>query len=147
MELDRGGSVQVGAWFEIGVELGQWAFDRRLTFESLLESRGALRPVADAEEGDAHVGEFSAFARAVRRDSDHGVVPMAARELAERRGVAWLGQGKFRGDEQLTGFQPRGVDALEKVFCGDAALAFLPGDDEGRAEGERAARQLRSRIR
>src|SRR5258708_37610664 len=125
MELHRGGGVQVGAWSESGVELGQRAVDRRLAFESPFESRGALRPVADAEEGDAHVGEFSAFARAVRRDSDHGVVPMAARELAERRGVAWLGQGKFRGDEQLTGVQRGGVEALEKVFCGDPALAFL----------------------
>src|SRR5439155_20417077 len=104
MEFHSGGSVQVSAWFEIGVELGQGAVDRGPTFERLLESRGTLRPVADAEEGDAHVGEFSAFARTVRRDSDHGVVPMAARELAERRGVAWLGQGKFRGDEEPTGF-------------------------------------------
>src|SRR5438045_2967796 len=86
MELHRGGSVQVGAWFEIGVELGQGAVDRGLTFESPLESRGALRPVADAEKGDAHVGEFSDFAQTVRRDPDHGVVPRAARELAEPHG-------------------------------------------------------------
>src|SRR5256714_6161792 len=71
---------------------------------------------------------------------------MAARELAERRGVAWLGQGELGSNEQLTGFQRSGVEALEKVFCGDAPLAFFSGDDEGRAEGERAGGQLGRRI-
>src|SRR5258708_4466782 len=84
MELHRGGTVQVGAWFEIGVELGQRAFDHPLAFESPLESRAALRPVADAEEDDAHVGEFSASARAVPRDSDHAPDPPAARHPGER---------------------------------------------------------------
>src|SRR2546423_13283475 len=68
---------------------------------------------------------------------------MAARELAERRGVAWLGQGELGSNEQLTGFQRSGVEALEKVLCGDAPLAFFSGDDKGRAEGECTGGQLR----
>ena len=71
---------------------------------------------------------------------------MAARELAERRGVAWLGQGELGSDEQLTGFQRSGVEALEKVLCGDAPLAFFSGDDKGRAEGECTGGQLRGGI-
>src|SRR6267154_4856079 len=116
MEFHRGGSVEVGAWFEIGVEPGEGAVDGGLGFESLLESRRALRPVADAEEGDAHVREFSAFAQTMRRDPDHGVVPMAARELPERRGVAGFRKREFRRDEELACFESGGVEALEEIF-------------------------------
>ena len=119
---------------------------RRLSFERASEVRREQGPVADAEERGAHVGEFPALGRAVRGDPGDGVVAVPARELAEGRGVARLGQGELRRDEQLVALERGGVEALEEILGRDAALALLSGDDEGRAQRERAGRQLRRGI-
>src|SRR5439155_22161553 len=71
---------------------------------------------------------------------------VAARELAERRGVAGFRQRKFRGEDELAHFERGGVQALEEVFCGNAPLAFLAGDDEDRPESDRTGRELRRGV-
>jgi len=71
---------------------------------------------------------------------------VAARELAERRGVAGFREREFRGDQELARFESGGVEAREEILGGDAALALLSRGDEGRCQRERTGRQLRSGI-
>src|SRR2546422_3196567 len=150
MQLGRGRAVEVGARREIGVQSGERGGDRLrrrgLVLERALELRRALRSVGYAEEHDAHVGEFLPLCRSVRGDPDHGVIPVAARELAERRGVAWFGQRELGGEEQLAGSERGGVETLEEILSRDAPLTLLSRSDESRAERERTGRQLRSGI-
>src|SRR4029077_18075807 len=48
--------------------------------------------------------------------------------------------------EQLTAFERGGIETLEEILGGDAALAFSSGGYEGRAQRERASRELRRGI-
>ncbi len=125
--------MKVGAGLELAIDFVENAVDA-VGFDS-------LGPVADAEEGDAH-----ALLRPVSGQAHHRVVAVPARELPEGGRVARLGQRELGRDEQLSLLQRRGVEALEEVLGGDAALAFFSGDDEGRSKRDRAGGQLGGRI-